>query len=57
VTETVVENTPKHTTDDLGIIFFRGIMPQHDHRIFSHAQVHQSLDSYVYVIKRQWKDP
>jgi len=27
VTETVVENTPKHTTDDLGIIFFGEACP------------------------------
>jgi len=27
LTETVVKNTPKHTTDDLGIIIFRGACP------------------------------
>ena len=53
MTETVVENTQKHTTYDLEIIF-RGSMPPHIHRIFSHAQFHQSLDSYSIVLSKSF---
>jgi len=47
LTEIVVENTPKHATDDLEIIF----SGEHARtpRIFSHSQLHLGLDSYVNV--------
>ena len=44
MTETVVE---KQKTDDLGTIFFCWSMPQYPSRIFSHSEVHLSLDSYA----------
>jgi len=45
--ETVVENTPKHPTDYLEINFFSGTHAHAPPRLFSHAQVHLSLESYV----------
>jgi len=46
MTETVVENTPKHATDYLEINFRSGEHAPAPPRLFSHAQVHLSLDSY-----------